>query len=287
MKLNEVYKKGKQILIDTNNESAEFDAMCIFELCFNINKQKLILNGYNEALKKDCDKFFDYINQRAEKRPLQYILKNWNFMDLIFEVGEGVLIPREETGVLVDECLKKIQNKESPIIFDLCAGSGAVSISIADKRNDAKVFAIELSDIAYSYLCKNIKINKVDNVIALKYNILEVSALMQKLKIEKIDAIVSNPPYIPHDDLYNLQEEVKREPIMALDGGKDGLDFYRDISKLWIPYLKNDGLICVELGINQETDVFKIFNSYGLEDIKKTKDINGIYRVISAVKGNK
>ena len=284
MTLDETYRKGKEILCDANIDSPAFDCMCIFKHCFNIDRQNLIINSNHEACPKSCKTFFKLINERASKRPLQYILGSWEFMGNNFMVGEGVLIPREDTETLVYECLDRIKNIKSPIVVDLCSGSGAVAISIAKKKYDATVFAIELSDKAYQYLCNNIKLNSCNNVKPIHADILNSKQIIDLENIPQIDAIVSNPPYIPKKDIAFLQDEVKKEPLMALDGGSDGLDFYKIISNYWIPYLKADGSLCVEFGIHQEKDVAMIFSQAGLSNIKKVKDFNGIYRALSAVK---
>ena len=282
--LSEVYLQGRKILEKSNNPCAAFDAMCIFKFCFNMDRQNLILNGKGPASNEGCTKFFELINERANKRPLQYIIGEWEFMGSLFKVGEGVLIPREDTETLVNECLERIKDTLSPHIADLCSGSGAVAISIAKARKDALVIAIELSEVAYSYLLKNIELNNIKNVIPLKADILKADDIMSSLQVDKFDSIVSNPPYLTKSDMECLQDEVKREPSMALFGGNDGLYFYNEIPKLWSPYLKNGGSLCVEFGINQENDIENIFRNYGFSNINKEKDINGIYRALSALK---
>lgn len=282
MKLKEVYFEGKKILEESKISSFSFDTMCIFELCFGLSRQDLILNGDKDAPKSSCGKFFELIHERANKRPLQYILGYWEFMGLRFKVGEGVLIPREDTQAVVDECLKRIEGVACPTIIDLCAGSGTISLAVAKERKDATVKSIELSTKAYDYLCQNIKINNIKNVVPINADISNAESIMAKLNILGVDSIVSNPPYIKKDDIDLLQDEVKNEPVMALDGGNDGLNFYRIIERKWLPYLKEGGSLCVEFGINQENDVAEIFKS--LHDIKKIKDFNGVYRAMSALK---
>ena len=284
MTLEQAYQKGKKLLYDTNIDSPAFDCMCIFEHCFHIDRQKLIINANKTACPETCKTFFELINERTSRRPLQYILGSWEFMGNNFKVGEGVLIPREDTETLVYECLDRIKNIESPAVIDLCSGSGAIAVSIAKKRPDATVFAVELSDKAYPYLCENIALNNCDNVNPINANIINSRQIIDFFNISQVDAIVSNPPYIPKKDIESLQEEVKNEPAMALDGGNDGLDFYKIIPKNWISYLKLGGFLCVEFGIHQEDDVETIFKQANLSDIKKIKDFNGIYRVLSAVK---
>ena len=279
MTLNEVYLKGKNILKNAKIDSFAFDAMKIFEFCFNFDRQDIILYRNTEAEPKKVLNFFELINQRANGRPLQYILGNWNFMDSTFTVGEGVLIPRDDTEVLVNEVLAQISTTKAPQILDLCAGAGTISISLAQKRDDAKIFAAELSDIALKYLKMNINLNEVKNVTQIKLDVLFAT---NKLNFEKFDVIVSNPPYIPTVDLNSLQKEVLYEPKMALDGGDDGLKFYRAIAKNWSRFLKKTGCICVEIGIGQANNVVDIFKCANFKNIRVKKDLNGIERVITA-----
>lgn len=279
MTLNEVYLKGKCILENAKIESFTFDTMKIFEFCFNFDRQDIILCRNAVADSKKVLNFFELINQRANGRPLQYILGYWDFMDSTFKVGEGVLIPRDDTEVLVNEVFAQISTIKAPQILDLCAGPGTISISLAKKRADAKIIADELSDIALKYLKMNINLNEVKNVNPIKLDVLSDT---NKLNLEKFDVIVSNPPYIPTGDLNSLQKEVLYEPKMALDGGNDGLKFYRAIAENWTRFLKKSGCICVEIGIGQTNDVTSIFKRANFKNVKVIKDLNGIDRVITA-----
>ena len=279
MTLNEVYLKGKRILENAKIESFTFDTMKIFEFCFNFDRQDIILCRNAVADSKKVLNFFELINQRANGRPLQYILGYWDFMDSTFKVGEGVLIPRDDTEVLVNEVFAQISTIKEPQILDLCAGPGTISISLAKKRPDAKIAAAELSDAAIKYLKMNINLIEVKNVSTIKLDVLSDT---NKLNFEKFDVIVSNPPYIPTGDLNSLQKEVLYEPKMALDGGNDGLKFYRAIAKNWTRFLKKSSCICVEIGIGQSNDVTSIFKCANFKNVKVIKDLNGIDRVITA-----
>ncbi len=279
MTLNEVYLEGKSILKSAKIESFSFDTMKIFEFCFNFGRQDIILFRNTVADSKKALNFFELINQRANGKPLQYILGHWNFMDCKFKVGEGVLIPRDDTEVLVNKVFSQINNINRPKILDLCAGSGTISISLAKKRKDADIVAVELSEIALKYLKMNINLNKVKNVIPIQIDVLSATA---GLNFEKFDIIVSNPPYIPTEDLYSLQKEVLHEPKMALDGGDDGLKFYRAIVKNWVRFFKKTGCICVEIGINQSNEVVDIFKHANFKNIQTIKDLSGIDRVVAA-----
>ncbi len=279
MTLKEIYIKGKAILKNACIEDFTFDTMCIFEHCFGVNRLELINKGNDLTTKEKEEEFFNLINQRVNRRPLQYIIGESNFMGNKFMVSEGVLIPRDDTEVLVREVINILGDTPSPKILDLCSGSGAIAISLAKLIKGSEVIALELSEKAYFYLNKNIELNGTNNVKPL---ILDVLKKNEEDKIEgNFDVIVSNPPYIKTQEIETLQEEVRREPHIALDGGTDGLVFYRAIRDLWANKLKRRGSICVEVGIGQSKDVINIFSKLNPVSIYSLKDINNIDRVVS------
>lgn len=279
MTLNEVYLKGRNILQEAGCDAPAFDTMCILNLCFNLERQDIILHRNDVANKVKESRFFELICQRAKGRPLQYILGRWNFMGNKFKIGEGVLVPRDDTEVLVNVALEHIRNIKKPQILDLCAGPGTIAISLATRRLDASVVAVELSAVALRYLKENIKLNSARNVTPKQADVL---FSVNSFGYDNFDLIVSNPPYIPTDDLKKLQKEVQNEPQMALDGGKDGLKFYRAIAGGWTKLLKKEGYICVEVGQGQSQDVINIFEQAGLIGAGAEKDLNGINRVVFA-----
>lgn len=282
MTLQEIYLKGKQILEKSNIESASFDAIQILKKIFNVNRSDLIVKKDIIVSNDQTQNFFNLIKQRANGRPLQYIIGIWEFMGLNFEVGEGVLIPRDDTEVLVNESIQSLDGIKSPKVVDLCSGSGIIAITIAKALKDSQVQAIEISDTAYEFLKRNIQLNNADNVSPLHADIFDPT--LHK-NISNIDLIVSNPPYIPTKDIDNLQKEVKSEPLIALDGGSDGLRFYKLFIRDWISKLKVGGKISVEVGFNQAESVANLFYKCNmLENIKTVKDINNIERVVSAQK---
>ncbi len=230
MTLNEVYLQGKKILSEAGCDAPAFDAMRIFEMCFGLSRQAVILKRNALADEVKAAKFFELIRQRATGRPLQYILGYWSFMGNEFKVGEGVLVPRDDTEVLVIATLECIKDVNAPRILDLCAGPGTIAITIAKQRPNATVVAVELSEMALSYLKENIALNGVKNVIPVQFDVLLGA---DSFEYDDFDIIVSNPPYISTSDLKDLQLEVQKEPQMALDGGEDGLIFYRAIARDW------------------------------------------------------
>lgn len=213
------------------------------------------------------------VAKRREGAPLQYILGKWWFYKSEFLVGEGVLIPRQDTETLVEAALGFIRNIKKPDVCDLCSGSGCIAISIAADRKDAKVTAVEKYDGAYEFLLKNIDYNGAENVTPLK-------ADATGEPTGKYDLIVSNPPYIKDSDKNDLSAEVLKEPHTALFGGEDGLYFYRKISEKWKSALKENGILAFEVGINEAEDVAKILESGGFKNIGVKKDLIGIERVV-------
>lgn len=281
MTLTQVYLQGKRLLTESGIDSPAFDAMCIFKFCFGMGRQGLILHGSNIADGKKSAKFFEMIDQRSKRRPLQYIIGAWEFMGVEFKLGEGVLIPRDDTEVLVSEILALTKTIKKPKLLDLCAGPGTIAITFAKRRVDASVFALELSEVALKYLQQNINLNAVKNVTPLPFDVLFDA---DKFNFDGFDIIVSNPPYIATSELKRLQKEVLNEPLMALDGGSDGLMFYRAIAENWVKFLRPGGHLCVEVGFGQAFAVLDIFKSAGLDSIEIIRDLNGINRVVIAKK---
>ena len=284
MKIRDVYRQGKKELKTANIEDANYDSMCLFEHCFGLTRQDIIINGDNTADEAKSNLYFSMIKRRKKREPLQYILGYWFFMDLKFYVGDGVLIPREDTEVLVYSVLNTLSSGKNPTILDLCAGSGAIGVSLADKIKDSRVYCVELSKVAFKYLLKNIEHNKTKNVTAINADIFDIDRLINTNKLSLVDAIVSNPPYISEEDMKVLQKEVQKEPELALYGGEDGLDYYRFILKDWSKVLKSGGIMAVEIGIGQQEAVMSLFRENGITGIKCIKDINNIYRVVMGIK---
>ena len=282
--LQVIYLEGNQRLQKAGNESPAFDAICLFEHVFHMNRQDLMLHGNTkQATLEQETEFFTLIEQRAKKRPLQYILGEWPFLDFHLKMGEGVLIAREDTTVLVETAAKLIQTKQATIL-DLCAGTGAVGLGIASLLSTAHVTCVEKYAPAFAYLQQNIALCKeqgIENVVALQGDILSEAFASA---FQDIDTIVSNPPYIETAVLPTLQEEVQKEPTTALDGGEDGLLFYRAIADIWIPKIKTGGIVAVEIGEGQETSVARLFADAGVEQIQFEKDSGNIIRVVAGIK---
>ena len=279
MTISELEKLGSQKLRASGKENSDFDARCLLEFVLNLNPTQYLLNRSEEVDSVCAEKFLSLVERRSNGEPLQYILGKWEFMGLPFYVGEGVLIPRPETEMLVEFALDFLKDKKNPVVIDLCSGSGCIAISVAKHLPNAKVYAVEKSDLAFPYLKKNIWLNCVFNVSAVHGDIFD-STLLSDIKP---DLILSNPPYIRSPEIASLQSEVRNEPSMALDGGEDGLVFYREIANGWLDRLGTGGAIAVECAEDQTEDIIRMFS-------KKTKyaeafnDLSGLPRTVTAIK---
>lgn len=268
--LKDTYIKLREILTQADIESPEYESRLIIENVTGMSRASQIANA--EAEIKGEEKMLQMAQRRADHIPLQYILGSWSFMGFELKVGEGVLIPRDDTEVLVNLCLEYLRDITSPKALDLCAGSGAISLALS-KLGKADVTAVELSDKAYNFLLENIK---GTDIKPFKGDILECYNSFA----EYYDLIASNPPYIKTGELKTLQTEVGYEPKMALDGGADGLDFYRAIIKNWTPRLKKGGAMAFELGEGQAAPVAEMLKQHGYISIKTALDLGGTERAI-------
>lgn len=276
MTVGEAYRKTKDILTEAGFEAPAFEALCLVEKVFGFNRLALITKGEETvASEEKLAVLAELTEKRLNHEPLQYLLGKWSFMGIDLLVGEGVLVPRDDTEVVTSLCIDYLSCKESPNVIDLCAGSGAISL-VLEKYANCKVTAVELSDKAFSYLTQNIKLNN-SAVNALNGDIFECH---KDIADNSLDLIVSNPPYIKTADIASLQKEVQHEPAMALDGGESGLDFYRRIVPLWKSKLKAGGALAFELGEGQYDEVSRILADNGFGGITESIDFGGIQRAI-------
>lgn len=276
MTVGEAYRKTKDILTEAGFEAPAFEALCLTEKVFGFNRLALITKGEETvASEEKLAVLAELTEKRLNHEPLQYLLGKWSFMGIDLLVGEGVLVPRDDTEVVTSLCIDYLSCKESPNVIDLCAGSGAISLAL-EKYANCKVTAVELSDKAFSYLTQNIKLNN-SAVNALNGDIFECH---KDIADNSLDLIVSNPPYIKTADIASLQKEVQHEPAMALDGGESGLDFYRRIVPLWKSKLKAGGALAFELGEGQYDEVSRILADNGFGGITESIDFVGIQRAI-------
>jgi protein-(glutamine-N5) methyltransferase, release factor-specific len=285
IKISEIYSKTKKELSFGGVEFPAEEASLLIGHFTGISRTELLTHPEKPISDETVNAFSKAVSDRISGRPLQYILGNWDFMSLRLFVGEGVLIPREDTIVLVETAARLIRESDEPLVqgVDLCAGTGAVGLGIASLLPNINITAIELSDKAYPYLLKNCNAYADFKVNPVQGDILD-SNLPKKLFYEPVDFIVSNPPYIAEEEISGLQKEVQREPKMALWGGEDGYDFYHGIAEIWIPKLREKGFIAVEIGETQAEKVEEIFEEAGIKDIKCCRDLGGLPRAISGRK---
>jgi release factor glutamine methyltransferase len=279
MKIFEAVKAGKDML--KGFETAYLDTEVI--LCYILNKDKIYLHiNKDEELNREYeDKFFSCMRRRQEGEPVSYIIGNKEFMGLNFYVKKGVLIPRPDTETLVETVLDEIKDIENPVIADVCCGSGAIGISIANYRKDAFVYLLDIMESPLEVS----RINAQKNSVEERTSIMK-SDLLNSLRGKKLDAIVSNPPYIKKEEIPTLMKDVRDfEPFEALCGGEDGLDFYRKITIEAGSMLKKEGLLAYEIGYEQSLDVRQILYLNGFHDIRCIKDLSGIERVVTG-RGN-
>lgn len=262
-------------------EDPAFEALCFIEDVFGMDRSALLVNGNREADGEAAEKVMAFSKRRINGEPLQYILGKWPFMDLELFCGEGVLIPREDTSVLVYAAKERLHGKKDAVGIDLCAGTGAVALSVA-KETGAKMTAVELYDAAFAYLECNLAKYPALSVQGVHGDVL--SRAFADSVSGTFDLIVSNPPYIETEELPTLQKEVRKEPMTALDGGEDGLVFYRAICDLWIKKLCPGGVLAVEIGETQGEAVAALFCAAGLRDVRIHKDLADLDRAVSGIK---
>ncbi len=274
MTIKQAITKGMIMLKSNNVESPKLKARLLLQYVLDKPRQYIIVYDNKEIDKQQQWQYFVNIEKLTKGIPLQHITHRQEFMKMDFFVDENVLIPRPDTEILVEEVIKIAQKYNSPRILDLCTGSGAIAISLKKFVPNADITAVDISEKALEIAQKNAE------KLEAKINFVK-SNLFDKLDNKKFDIIVSNPPYIRKDEIKKLSEEVQKEPKIALDGGEDGLDFYRIITEQAINYLKTGSFLCFEIGYNQKNDVIKIIEDE--QNYKNTyckKDLYGNDRII-------
>ena len=240
----------------------------------SLSKAQRLSHPEQEIGPENIAQIQQWISRREQGEPLQYLLGWWEFYGRRFSVGPGVLIPRADTEILVEQALKELEHVPAPRIADLCAGSGCVGLTIACERPTAQVSLLELSPDAFDYCARNVK------ALAPGCRLIRADVLRTTAGLTSLDAVLSNPPYIPSGDLPGLQKEVQKEPRLALDGAEDGLRFYREIPVLWKEALAPGGLIAFEIGFDQATAVVSFLERAGFCHIRTVKDYGGNDRVV-------
>lgn len=254
------------------------DSRLLAEYAFHIDYYKLLVYPDMETDVKNAQIYNQLIEKRAAHIPLQHLTGNQEFMGINFKVNENVLIPRQDTEILVEEVIKYINSQERKVkVLDMCTGSGCIAISIDKLCDNAQVVGADISKKALEIA----EINNKENSAGVDF--IE-SDLFENIK-ECFDVIVSNPPYIESEKIEKLMPEVRDfEPRIALDGTKDGLEFYRNICNNLSRYLKEQGAVFFEIGYNQGRSVSKILNEQGFEKVKVIKDYSQNDRVVFALR---
>lgn len=275
MTVNEIYQSGLKLLENNNIENSKFEAQSLLQKAFSLDRVGFIMHKTDKADENCSHNFLKFIEKRISGEPLQYILGEWSFMGFDFKVGRGVLIPRDDTEVVVNLCIDFLKNRTDKKTVDLCSGSGAIAVAL-DKISGAEVTAVEIDETAFSYLETNVK----ENNSSVKPVMADALEICETFADGELDLIVSNPPYIKSADIETLQKEVRLEPRLALDGGEDGCDFYREIVNRWSRKLKKGGALAFELGENQADAVKALMTEQGFSDFKISLDFGGVQRAI-------
>lgn len=269
MKIMEAIETGMIEFKNANIEFPKLKSRMIMQFVLNKTRQYIIVNEMKELDENEEKKFFDAIFKIKEGVPLEHITHQKEFMKLNFYVDENVLIPRQDTEILVEEVIGIAEKVKAKKILDLCTGSGAIAVSLAKYIPQSNITAIDISNEAL----KISKINAINNQVENQIKFIN-SDMFTNLNNEKFGIIVSNPPYIRTNEIDDLDENVKREPYIALDGGNDGLIFYKKIIKESYQYLKYGGYLCLEIGYDQKADVIdliekekKFENTYAKKDL--------------------
>ena len=276
MTIKQAMIKGVTILKLEKISTPKLKARLLLQYVLKKPRQYLIVYDNQKLTDKEEQEYLKYIELVAQGEPIEHITHQKEFMKLSFYVDENVLIPRQDTEVLVEEVIKIAKNIRAKKILDLCTGSGAIAVSLAKYLENTQITALDISGKALDVAIANAKNNHVQE----KITFVE-SNLFQDLRQEKYDIIVSNPPYIRRKEIETLDKEVRKEPKIALDGGEDGLDFYREIINKGYEYLKYGGYICLEIGYDQKEEVMQIIkeNKQYMEPYCK-KDLYDNDRVI-------
>lgn len=268
-----VYKEGAARLRDSGVREAELDARLLLEYVCHTDRNTLLAHPEREVSEEERAKFLTLIERREKREPLQYITQEQEFMGLTFETSVNTLIPRQDTECLVEEAMKNLH--DGMAILDVCCGTGCILLSLLHYSNDCTGVGVDIDVNAVSLAKKNAKNLGIDATFA-------VSDLFEAVE-GTFDLITSNPPYIPTKVIETLDPEVKDyEPAAALDGGEDGLTFYRLIAAKAKQYLKRGGMIFFEIGYDQGEDVSEIMKENGYRHIEVKKDLAGLDRIVSA-----
>lgn len=276
MTYRECYEKGSRILNEAGIEESTLDARLLLEAVCGTNRNDLLVHGEQPVEPEAEEKYFGWIGKRAGRIPLQQLTGEQDFMGLTFNVNEHVLIPRQDTEILVEEVLKELH--DGMRILDMCTGSGCILLSLLHYSNDCEGLGVDLSaealEVAGRNVLKVLTPEKAEHVHFLQSDLFE--------KVEgKFEIIVSNPPYIASAEVDRLMPEVRdHEPRMALDGTEDGLEFYRRIIAEAGQYLVSSGMLFFEIGYDQGQAASELMREHGYREVQVVQDYAGLDRVV-------
>lgn len=275
MKIEDTLNIARHRLLQNHIEEAGSKAKRVLAHILNVSKEYLIINDKQELTRDTEKQYCKYIDELIAGKPIQYLLGKQEFMGIEFKVNENVLIPQPDTEVLVQKVIEISKNYNNPSILDLCTGSGAIAVSLSKFIPNSKITGTDISPKALSIARENDNNRKIEFI---------KSDLFKNIT-GNFDIIVSNPPYIKTEEIKKLSKEVQNEPLIALDGGKDGLEFYKEIISCAANYLKNNGALCLEIGETQKDDIIKLINkSLNYYNINCYKDFSGNDRIIICYK---
>ncbi len=269
----DVYSQGVKMLEGAGVPEATLDARLLLECVCGTNRNTLLVHGDREVSEEEAKRYHELLKVRAKRIPLQQIMGVQEFMGLEFQVNEHVLIPRQDTEILVEELLKHLH--DGMRILDMCTGSGCILISLLHFSNDCSGVGADISAEALAVARGNAQKLLSGKAVEFLH-----SNLFEKVT-GSFEIIVSNPPYIRPDVIKTLMPEVKEhEPMLALDGGEDGLDFYREIVGVGKDYLTGGGMLFFEIGYDQGEDVAHLMEQAGFVDVNVVQDYAGLDRVV-------
>lgn len=276
----ELYEEGRRILEQAGLPDAALDARFLLEEVCGTNLQTLLVFPEKKVTEEEVNQYRAFVQRRKDREPTAMILGEWDFMGLTFRLNKSTLIPEQDTEVLVETALEELKRRgpgEAPLrILDLCTGSGCILLSLLHELRNADGLGTDLSEEALEAAREN----------AVRLGLQERGTfrqgdLWEPVGDERFDLIVSNPPYVPTDVIPTLEPEVRcGEPYAALDGGEDGLVFYRRILKEAAGHLKPSGIIIVESGFDEAAQIAALMQDQKLRGIRTVKDYGGLDRVV-------
>ena len=269
--MNAAYQKLCARLMMAGVPDARFDAAQLYT--FVTGRDHRLDDG---PTAEEASRLQVLAERRAGREPLQYLLGEWDFLDFTLKVGRGVLCPRADSEVVCETAIELLKDSEAPVVYDLCAGTGCLGLGIARAVPGAKVTCVELSHDAWPYLTANVAALGGKNTKAERGDVTTYYSIME----EPADLIISNPPYLTAKEMRSLMPETAKEPAMALDGGADGLDFYRLLLRQYKDVVRPGGWMVLEIGYTQAEDVLVMGRAAGWQDGFCRQDAGGNDRVV-------